>query len=110
MLMSRTRIYRDLLDFGDFQKGRKYWMDQARIKGFLQKNKDNPLFVNVYTEISENFGGKFPCCKPLERKHCNLFYSLVWKNEEAKKAVSKEFAGNVIEYVADDKIKRYIVL
>ena len=106
----RRQVYRDIVEKGDIDRRRKYFVNQARVKGFIQKHKDIEPFKGIYDFISAEFKGKFPCCQPLDKKYCNRFFDCIWSNEEARKIVSQEFKGHVIEYVSSEGKKRMLVL
>lgn len=70
-------------------------MDQAHVKGFLQKHKDTEEFGDIFRFIEKEFGGKFPCCQPLDKKYCTMFYERLWDNEKAKEMVETAWHGTI---------------
>lgn len=80
-------------------------MDQSVVKGFLKKFKDVEPFKEIYNKIEAEFKGKFPCCQPLDKKYCNLFFELVWNDEAARAEIEKNWHGK-IEYVVNGTMRR----
>lgn len=80
-------------------------MDQAHVKGFLKKYKDEEPFKIVYDKIEAEFNGKFPCCQPLDKKYCAWFFEILWENPSSREKISKNWHGTV-EYKIDGILRR----